>query len=679
VQAPVRRVFWVTPPVLRSLFKGRFRKNPAYLLVSLGCLFTGATLAWHHPLWPIAVLAVFGLWCVAVAWRPSAWLFVVPACLPFLNFSPWTGWLVFEEFDILLLGALAGVYGHLACSILSNVEKKVAHVSRQPILLLGLFVLLGLTGLLALFRGVGDAGGFTFDWYAGYTDALNSVRVFKSLGFALLFIPLLRREIDHTGSLASHRLASGMAAGLAVVTLAVLWERAAFPGLLNFSTRYRTVAFFWEMHVGGAAIDAYLILAAPFVVWALISARSPSVWIAAAALALLTGYACLTTFSRGVYLAVLGPLLLLGMLLRAQMTGFPARSFWAPLWLPYRRESWRTKAGWMLMLALVAEIAVVWGGGSYMVERLKNTDRDWRGRIEHWQHGIDLLEGPTDWLLGKGLGRFPANYARLVPQGEFSGEVKLGEEQVQGRTVNAFVTVRGPDTLEKLGGHYALTQRVSYVPKGRHRVSLDVRVQTQANAYLALCERHLLYDGNCQVAFIRLVPSESGWQNMVLPLEGAPLGARALDAPRLSMFSLSVVNPGGVADFDNVRLIGADQQSLLENDNFSNGMAHWFPAAQTYFFPWHIDNLFLEILIERGGIGLLLFIALMALALSHLVFGPAQTLPLSMYLAASLCAALSLGLVSNLLDVPRIAFLVYFLSFFSIQTESNAEIYLKPK
>lgn len=659
--------------MLRFLFKGCLLKNLAWLLVCFGSFFTGVALAWHHPFWPVAALAVFGLWCVAVAWRPGVWLVVVPTCLPFLNFSPWTGWLVFEEFDILLLGALAGGYGRLSWSLLSGGDTKAVHVSRSSMRLVGLFVLLGATGLLALFRGFADAGGFNFDWFAGYTDALNSVRVFKSLGFALLFAPLLQREIDHSGTLASQRLVSGMVAGLTVVTLAVLWERAAFPGLLDFSKPYRTVALFWEMHVGGAAIDAYLALATPFVVWALISARRPWVWAAAAALAMLTGYACLTTFSRGVYLAVAGSLFLLGVLLWAQTVGFNVRAFWNPFWSRLRLEGWRKKASLMLMLALAAEVAAVGGGGSFMIERLTSTDRDLHSRAEHWQHGLDLLNGPTDWLLGKGLGRLPANYAAHVPQGEFSGDVKLRDEQVPGGPINTFVTVRGPDTLKKLGGQYALTQRVSNVSKEPHSVSLDVRVQRQADVHLALCERHLLYDGNCQEAFIRVLPSETEWQHMVLPLTGDPLAGSPWYAPRLSMFSLSVVNAGGFADFDNVRLIGSSPLQPLENGNFLKGMAHWFPAAQSYFLPWHIDNLFLEILVERGSLGLLLFIALMAYALWHLVFGRAQTLALSAYLAASLCGALLVGLVSSLMDVPRVAFLFYLLALFSIQTGAKVE------
>ena len=120
----------------------------------------------------------------------------------------------------------------------------------------------------------------------------------------------------------------------------------------------------------------------------------------------------------------------------------------------------------MLVLALVAEVVAVVGGGSFMTERLTSTDRDLGSRLAHWQHGLDLLDGPTDWLLGKGLGRLPANYAAHVPQGEFSGDVKVREEQEPDRRVNAFVTMRGPGSIKELGGQYALTQRVGKLLAG---------------------------------------------------------------------------------------------------------------------------------------------------------------------------------------------------------------------
>lgn len=650
--------------MLRFWFRGRPLKNALWLLVALGSLSAGTVLAWHHPVWPMAALVVFWLWCVTAAWRPGAWLLVLPAGLPFLNFSPWTGWLVFDEFDILLLGALAAGYVRLAVSSRSGAGTTL------PAAFWGLTALLAGTGLLALYRGFADAGGFSFDWFAGYADPLNSLRVFKSLGFALLFIPLLQQELAQRRALASERLARGVVAGLAVTTVAVVWERSAFPGLTDFSTNYRTVALFWEMHVGGAAIDAYLVLTMPFVAWALVSARRPLPWAGAAALALLTGYACLTTFSRGVYLAVAGSLVLLGLLLWAQKSGFNVKEFLGRVWRRHVPEGWRAKAGLMLVLALLAEVVAVVGGGSFMAERLTSTDRDLASRLAHWRHGLDLLDGPADWTLGKGLGRLPANYAARVPRGEFSGEVKAREEHKPGGANNGFVTVRGPATRKILGGQHALTQRVSKVSKGPHRVSLEVRVQRRADVYLELCERHLLYDGNCQTAFVRIVPGKSQWQALTLPLEGRVSAGKAGGAwypPRLGMFSLSVGNAGGAADFDNIRLIGPQAQELLENGEFSRELAHWFPAAQSYFVPWHLDNLFLEVLVERGLAGLLPLAALMAYALWRLAIGRDRLLALSPYLAASLCGTLLVGLFSSVMDVPRVAFLCFLLTLYSIQ------------
>ena len=578
-----------------------------------------------------------------------------------LNFSPWTGWLIFDEFDILLLGALAGGYGQLACS------SRAGAGIRMPVVSWGLMTLLAGTGLLALYRGIADAGGFSFNWFAGYTDALNSLRVFKSLGFALLFVPLLQHRLAHSRALAGQRLAGGIVVGLAAVTLAVMWERAAFPGLLDFSKRYRTVALFWEMHVGGAAIDAYMVMTTPLVVWALVSARRPLLWAGVAALALLTGYACLTTFSRGVYFTVAGSLMLLGILLWAQKSDFNALKFLGRVLQRHGFTGWRPKAALVLVLALVAEIVVVIVGGSFMTERLVNTNRDMGSRLEHWQHGLDLLNGPTDWLLGKGFGRFPANYAARVPQGEFSGDVKIREEPGMGGLANGFVTVHGPASMKKLGGLFALTQRVSHVSDGPHHVNLKVRVEKEADVYLELCERHLLYDGICQTGFVRVLPGKTSWQALTLPLEGLTSAGTAWRAPRLGMLSLSIANAGAVADFDDIRLIGPHQQDLLENGEFSAGLAHWFPAAQFYFLPWHTDNLFLEVLVERGLAGLLLLAALMICAFWHLMIGDARSLPLSPYLAASLSAVLLVGLVSSFMDVPRVAFLYYLLTLYSLQ------------
>jgi hypothetical protein len=98
--------------------------------------------------------------------------------------------------------------------------------------------------------------------------------------------------------------------------------------LLNFSADYRTTGLFWEMHVGGAGLDACLAMTFPFA-WRLWS-TARSRWASASALGLLLlgVYALLTTYSRILLLAApLGIVVLLWMQSRSAPTApLPAGS-----------------------------------------------------------------------------------------------------------------------------------------------------------------------------------------------------------------------------------------------------------------------------------------------------------------------------------------------------------------
>jgi hypothetical protein len=627
----------------------------------MSSLVAGAALAWHHPLWPMAALAAFWVASLFIAWQPSLWLFWVPALLPVLNFSPWSGWIVFEEFDILLLAVLAGGYAQRAMSTTAS-SRWTWRGSAGWLLP----VLLGGSTLVALFRGFEDAGGFTFSWFSGHTEALNSLRVFKSLAFSLLLWPLLKQELSLSSGRGLGRLSRGVLTGLAFVTLAIVWERAAYPGLLNFSGPYRTVGLFWEMHVGGGALDAYLALAAPFVIWALVSADRPTAWFSAALLALLTGYAVLTTFSRGLYFAVASSLSILYVLLLIPKNGLDAAGWWRRLWRGGSERHWRARAGLVLCLALLAEVAAVLTGGSFMKERLSRVSPDFGSRVEHWQQGLEFLNDAGDWWLGKGLGRVPSSFANRGPESEFSGSVGLDQEKLPAGGVNSFVTVAGPPTVKQLGGGYALTQRISKVPQGPLWATLAIRVDRRVDVFLDVCQRHLLYDGKCLSAVTTVWPTQSGWQSLSLLLVGPELDNHAVFPPRSSLLALSVVNAGGVADFDNLVLHSASGFIPLNNSNFSAGLAHWFPAAQSYFLPWHLDSLYVEHLVERGILGFLLFIGLILCALWSLVMGRARGLSLAPYLTGSLVAAMVVGVASSVMDAPRVALLLYLIAFFSI-------------
>jgi O-antigen ligase len=87
---------------------------------------------------------------------------------------------------------------------------------------------------------------------------------------------------------------------------------------------------------------------------------------------------------------------------------------------------------------------------------------------------------------------------------------------------------------------------------------------------------------------------------------------------------------------------------------------------------WHIDNLYLEVLIERGVPALLAFVLCMALVLRRLVDAAGRAAPIAPFLAASLCGALLIGAVSSVMDAPRVAFLLFLLTLFAVEITDEA-------
>ncbi len=266
----------------------------------------GLSLAAHYPL--SAATAVL-LWLLAagLAWRFWAATPALFALLPVLGFAPWSGWITFEELDLLVLASAAGAYAALAWfpATLKKHQlpawRKTLAYSPLVLLLMGLFAA---SMLWSVQRGLADAGGFSFGWFQGYHEAMNSIRQGKSYFLALLLLPVWVQAAGSQPRRSSQALVYGLAGALALASLAAVWERQAFTGLMNFSTDYRTTALFWEMHVGGAAFDGCLALTMPFALLLLLRAQTPKRFAWAMLLLLLGAYACLTTFSRGVYLAV---------------------------------------------------------------------------------------------------------------------------------------------------------------------------------------------------------------------------------------------------------------------------------------------------------------------------------------------------------------------------------------
>lgn len=119
---------------------------------------------------------------------------------------------------------------------------------------------------------------------------------------------------------------------------------------------------------------------------------------------------------------------------------------------------------------------------------------------------------------------------------------------------------------------------------------------------------------------------------------------------------MSVLTPEVGVEVADMQLF-AGGENLLRNAQFLEREAGWFPQSFYYFLPWHIDNLYLELLIETGLAGLLLFLAVCAHLAWRLSRICVRDETLSPVLLSSISGLLSLGLVVSVLDMPRVALL----------------------
>src|SRR6185295_8312262 len=154
----------------RLAFVGSF-----VLLVMVGALLV------LHPFGGRAA-AVLGAYAL-VLWRwPWAALPATLAFLPVLNFAPWTGWVLFDEFDL-----LAGVTVALWLPRREDAAG-LALPHRRAAWIIGL---LAVSYAVSAVAGLLPFGTFDQSALAGYYGSLNSLRIAKGFLWPLLLLPIL--------------------------------------------------------------------------------------------------------------------------------------------------------------------------------------------------------------------------------------------------------------------------------------------------------------------------------------------------------------------------------------------------------------------------------------------------------------------------------------------------------
>lgn len=615
-----------TTPRRRKSRRRRHRKpsaTPALAipLALIGALSLALALfgAAAFPLWPLALAAGLLLYG-GLLWRyPLAWLVLVPAALPLLDFAPWSGRFYFDEFDLLML-ATTGVL---------LLKPPVRQAGRVDLLTLLLYLALAAGALLASLGNLFPLAAFDANAFSTYWSPYNSLRVAKGFLWGGLIMLLIRRgggELPSLGRL----LAIGMGIGLLGVSLIGLWERWLFAGLSDSAQTYRITSLFSSMHTGGGHIEAYLVAALPFL-W-LGTSRARHLVLAVPLMLLVTAI-LVYTVSRGGVLA-LGVTLAVLAIASLRLSA---------------RQGWARHAAPLGILLLVALALGVGVGGGYFQKRLAQAGDDWQTRMNHWNQALSMRDDNLSArLFGMGLGSFPRVYLERGP---------LDKQPA----TYGFVTEKGT-TFLRLGSGETLyySQRVQAGAGQTYRLSVDIRAHRNGERLATpLCEKQMLDSRNCVWNEFNIA-NDGQWHRYTRDLAANAVGA---GGPwRHPPVELSLYHPGsgGALDVDNLHLLDAGGNELLCNGGFERGGDCWFFKTHGHL-PWHIKNLWVHLLFEQGWLGLALFSALTLLALARSARAAWNGARLAWVVLASLSGLLTVGMFDSLLDAPRLATLLLLL------------------
>jgi O-antigen ligase/polysaccharide polymerase Wzy-like membrane protein len=562
---------------------------------------------------------------------PSIWLAVVPALLPVFDLAPWSGWFFFDELDFLVLLTLAlGLWKSDVSLIETRPLPRLLSLAVMLLVLsYGVSLLLGLLPWDPL-----DANAFS-NYYSRYNSLRMSKGFFEALGLFLLF---LRQRHDETK--AARKLIIGMVLGMAGTVIAVIWERFRFSGLWDFSSDFRVTATFSGMHNGGNDLEAYLVLAQPFIVAAMILQRHWITALGGIGLFLLSTYSLFVTYSRASLLAIAinGAFLVVGLAMSLRR--------WRGLRSP--RALLIGTALATAVLLLVSSVV----GGRYFQGRLDRAKRDWDYRVLQSRKTVAMMhpDWSTAWF-GMGLGRYPVTaYQRNFLKN------RPAAYRFESERENIFLRLFPGNRLyfgQWIGG---------IRPFEKYQLSFIARAHGQGALSAYLCEKTLQYSFRCANKSFPLAPVDA-WVEQQAEIDSGWVGAKDEIGGWISIrpveFALANGSKDGVFDVDNVRLLDSAGNNLLANGDFSGALNRWFFTVDDHT-PWQNWNHWVHLYFEQGWLGVLAFLCFVTYLFCRLVKQIVDGNWLASIVLAAVSSFLAVGIFGFLFDTPRMA-LIYFL------------------
>lgn len=593
--------------------------RPLQILLMLGTICGVVIWVAGFPTHPLLLGLGLALYAGLVWWRPALLFVCIPVTLPLLDLAPWSGRLFIDEFDALMAIGLAIGYWRLPAA---------RQTPSTPPLQKTAFALLAASYLLSTgmaMRGV-SLPELTPDTH--YFSPLNAVRISKGFLWAWLLWPLVRRA-QQQGITVVERVRSGMVLGLCGVLAFVLWERAAFAGLLDFNNQYRISGPLSAMHTGGAYIEAYLVLAAAFLLHGITHWTKTWTRLGGLLILALTSYAVMVTYSRGGYAAY-------ALVLVVMSVGLARHA-------PNKAQRWVALA--LMPLAVAAALPVFLG--NFAQSRFGTMEQDLEMRQSHWTGALSPAHDTwTTALLGEGLGRFPSfkywgsDPQKRIAQHLVSQDIDGNRYLVLGTGIPVYVDqLINPPALDPL--------------------RLQVRIRTQEagqSLTILLCRKWLLSSYDCQTQ-VATTSRANTWEtsSLLFPPRLMRQDNMVRGTTKISIFS----EGKSAVHVDSLSLTDGIGQDWVENGTFSKGLDHWNFTDDNHL-AWHVKSLMLGLYFDLGLLGLVAW-GLFTLAFgwqgikrSHSPTG--SPLPLAIW-----TSLFCIGLFDSLIDTPRMLFLVLYL------------------
>ena len=344
--------------------------------------------------------------------------------LPVLDLAPLTGRFFWDEFDVLLATTL-GVRLLMALPA-------PRPATRLPRAALGL-LLVSLVASTAI--GLWPLAPIDANAFSNYLSPYNALRIVKGYAWAGALLWLIGRD-SAAGREVARPLAIGLALGLLAATLSVFWERLQFVGWPNLGTDFRAAGFVSADHVGGAYLEAILVMLAPFGIGVAVSAKRiahRAFWY----IVVMAGAgAMLLTLSRTGFVAWL-------ISLAAFAVIWVRKSREAHALVPAHRRRWGAAIAAVAFLALFV-IPILGAQSSYLRDRLGASVRDFQARSAHWRDTVHMMRfDPLHTLFGMGLGSFPRDFYLSNAVAQQLPAYRLGQDPGSARRYLDLVGGRG--------------------------------------------------------------------------------------------------------------------------------------------------------------------------------------------------------------------------------------------